>query len=180
MKRLQVFWNSLTRRKDLDGLGIDLVPVFGSPRPRNGSKAPRVLSRRAPVSSRRYNTPLVNHRQHSAIRQRSYSTGNNPPLPRQPERSPCVYPSRSCTRPKGDAMKASGSSSVQLLLTNLRLLDFDFTTCPITPDAFHQNSSNKAKTFEHIAHHLYRTFDPEECDQVCVQPSELGDLRGAE
>lgn len=59
-------------------------------------------------------------------------------------------------------------TSVSLLLTNLRLLDFDFDAFPVTDDAFGQSSANKSKTFEHIIYHLYHTFDPEECELVCT------------
>jgi hypothetical protein len=60
------------------------------------------------------------------------------------------------------------SPAVSLLLTNLRLLDYDFdssTSFSITPDVF-TSLTNKGKAFEHIIHHLFRTFDPDECALV--------------
>lgn len=57
------------------------------------------------------------------------------------------------------------SSAVSLLLTNLRLLDYDFRAFPITPDVF-TSLTNKGKAFEHIIYHLFSVFDPEECALV--------------
>ena len=56
--------------------------------------------------------------------------------------------------------------SVSLLLTNLGLLDYDHSAFPVTADVFTSPTSNKAKAFEHIVHHLYSTFVPEECALV--------------
>jgi hypothetical protein len=56
--------------------------------------------------------------------------------------------------------------TVSRLLTNLRLLDYDFDAFPINPDVF-TSLTNKGKAFEHIIYHLFNTFDPEECAQVC-------------
>ena len=57
------------------------------------------------------------------------------------------------------------SPAVSLLLTNLRLLDYDFATFSITPDVF-TDLTNKGKAFEHIIYHLFNIFDPEECALV--------------
>ncbi|KAL7275227.1 hypothetical protein RUND412_001842 [Rhizina undulata] len=57
------------------------------------------------------------------------------------------------------------SPTVGLLLTNLRLLDYDNTSdesFPITEEIF-TSLKNKGKAFEQIAYHLFSTFDPEEC-----------------
>lgn len=56
-------------------------------------------------------------------------------------------------------------TAVLLLLTNLRLLDYDNDSegsYPITPDIF-TSLKNKGKAFEHIVYHLLKTLDPEEC-----------------
>ena len=50
-------------------------------------------------------------------------------------------------------------------MTNLRLLDYDFDSFEITADVF-TSLNNKGKAFEHIIYHLFRTFDPEECELV--------------
>ncbi|KAF8253134.1 hypothetical protein K440DRAFT_627349 [Wilcoxina mikolae CBS 423.85] len=77
------------------------------------------------------------------------------------------------------------SPAVSLLLTNLRLLDYDFdssTSFSITPDVF-TSLTNKGKAFEHIIHHLFRTFDPDECAlklQGCwpvYEPAQSRELR---
>jgi hypothetical protein len=57
------------------------------------------------------------------------------------------------------------SPTVSLLLTNLRLLDYDFGAFPITPDVF-TSLTNKGKAFEYIIYHLFNVFDPEECALV--------------
>ncbi|CAZ82828.1 unnamed protein product [Tuber melanosporum] len=57
------------------------------------------------------------------------------------------------------------SPTVSLLLTNLRLLDYDGEaedSFPVTPDVF-TSLKNKGKAFEHIVYHLFSSFDPEEC-----------------
>ncbi|PWW74011.1 hypothetical protein C7212DRAFT_299466 [Tuber magnatum] len=57
------------------------------------------------------------------------------------------------------------SPAVSLLLTNLRLLDYDGEaedSFPVTPDVF-TSLKNKGKAFEHIVYHLFSSFDPEEC-----------------
>ena len=62
------------------------------------------------------------------------------------------------------------SPAVSLLLTNLRLLDYDGSSessFPVTPDVF-TSLKNKGKAFEHIAYHLFSSFDPEECAIVCL------------
>jgi hypothetical protein len=62
------------------------------------------------------------------------------------------------------------SPAVSLLLTNLRLLNYGFdaeNSFPITVDVF-TSLTNKGKAFEHIIYHLFRTFDPEECELVCA------------
>lgn len=63
-------------------------------------------------------------------------------------------------------------TAVSLLLTNLRLLDYDSSEefFPITPDVF-TSLKNKGKAFEHIVYHLLYTLDPEECDIVRNSPS---------
>lgn len=56
-------------------------------------------------------------------------------------------------------------TAVLLLLTNLRLLDYDNISeesFPITPDIF-TSLKNKGKAFEYIVYHLLNTLDPEEC-----------------
>lgn len=56
-------------------------------------------------------------------------------------------------------------TAVLLLLTNLRLLDYDNISeesFPITADIF-TSLKNKGKAFEHIVYHLLNTLDPEEC-----------------
>ncbi|KAI5776361.1 HAUS augmin-like complex subunit 6 N-terminus-domain-containing protein [Geopyxis carbonaria] len=77
------------------------------------------------------------------------------------------------------------SAAVSLLLTNLRLLDYDSDSpdsFPITPDVF-TSLTNKGKAFEHIIHHLFRSFDPDECElrlQGCwpvYEPAQSRDLR---
>ncbi|CUS09529.1 unnamed protein product [Tuber aestivum] len=57
------------------------------------------------------------------------------------------------------------SPAVSLLLTNLRLLDYDGEaedSFPVSPDVF-TSLKNKGKAFEHIVYHLFSSFDPEEC-----------------
>lgn len=57
------------------------------------------------------------------------------------------------------------SPAVSLLLTNLRLLDYDGEaedSFLVTPDVF-TSLKNKGKAFEHIIYHLFSSFDPEEC-----------------
>ncbi|KAG0636403.1 HAUS augmin-like complex subunit 6 N-terminus-domain-containing protein [Tuber brumale] len=57
------------------------------------------------------------------------------------------------------------SPTVSLLLTNLRLLDYDGEaedSFLVTPDVF-TSLKNKGKAFEHIVYHLFSSFDPEEC-----------------
>lgn len=64
-------------------------------------------------------------------------------------------------------------TAVLLLLTNLRLLDYNNDSeefFPITPDVF-TSLKNKGKAFEHIVYHLLHTLDPEECDIVRNSPS---------
>lgn len=59
-------------------------------------------------------------------------------------------------------------TAVLLLLTNLRLLDYDNDSegsYPITPDIF-TSLKNKGKAFEHIVYHLLNTLDSEECATV--------------
>jgi len=61
------------------------------------------------------------------------------------------------------------SPAVSLLLTNLRLLDYDGEaedSFLVTPDVF-TSLKNKGKAFEHIIYHLFSSFDPEECAIVC-------------
>lgn len=79
------------------------------------------------------------------------------------------------------------SPAVSLLLTNLRLLNYGFdaeNSFPITVDVF-TSLTNKGKAFEHIIYHLFRTFDPEECElklQGCwpiFEPSQSRELRNA-
>jgi hypothetical protein len=65
------------------------------------------------------------------------------------------------------------SPTVSLLLTNLRLLDYDGSSensFPIAPDVF-TSLKNKGKAFEHIVYHLFSSFDPEECAIVCLCPA---------
>jgi hypothetical protein len=60
------------------------------------------------------------------------------------------------------------SPTVNLLLTNLRLLDYDNRSpesFPITADVF-TSLANKGRAFEHIIHHLLQCYDPEECEIV--------------
>ena len=57
------------------------------------------------------------------------------------------------------------SQNVATLLTNLRLLDFDFNAFPLDHDVF-TSLSGRAKAFEHITHHLYSVWDREECEVV--------------
>ncbi|KAA8893814.1 HAUS augmin-like complex subunit 6 N-terminus-domain-containing protein [Sphaerosporella brunnea] len=74
------------------------------------------------------------------------------------------------------------SPAVSLLLTNLRLLDYDFDAFPINPDVF-TSLTNKGKAFEHIIYHLYNTFDPEDCAQKLqgcwpvYEPAQARELR---
>lgn len=63
----------------------------------------------------------------------------------------------------------SSPTAVSLLLTNLRLLNYDNDSeesFPITPDVF-TSLKNKGKAFEHIVYHLLRILNPEECALVC-------------
>lgn len=65
------------------------------------------------------------------------------------------------------------SPSVALLLTNLRLLDYDFNAFSITPDVF-TSLSARGKAFEHIIHHLFYAFDPADCELVSLATAIFG------